>query len=84
LIKLVRRHGGEELFDLIDDPLEERPLAVVGSVEARYGQQLGPLRQALAAAADEEKVATAAVRVDGVDPAEVAALEEQMRLLGYL
>jgi arylsulfatase A-like enzyme len=82
-VKLVRRLGVEQLFDLTLDPLEEHPLLVDGTTEARYAPHINPLRRALdLAEADEGSVA--APTDDRADPDEVAALEKQMRLLGYL
>jgi arylsulfatase A-like enzyme len=82
-LKLVRRLDVDELFDLTDDPLEEQPIVVDGRVEAAYGERLVPLRQALDAATAEEQDAVVGSS-DEQAASEVAALEEQMRLLGYL
>src|SRR5439155_5250138 len=52
-IKLVRRLGREELFDLAVDPLEERPTVVGPEQERAYDSRLGPLRAALDRARSE-------------------------------
>jgi hypothetical protein len=78
--KLVRRGDREELFDLGDDPLEEHPLGVADREEV-----IGPLRAAL-----DHPAATASARPQAVREApagsaeELAKLEEQMKLLGYM
>jgi len=90
-VKLVRRPDREELFELATDPLELVPILVDADVEARLSDQLAPLRRAL-----DDATATEAPAVVGSDEEpsgehddaegddEVAALEKQMRLLGYL
>lgn len=89
-LKLVRRHGGEELFDLEADPLEERPAAVGEAEERRHGERLAALRGALAAADAELAVARVCEGEGGPaegqepSPEELAQLEAQMRMLGYL
>ena len=86
-LKLVRRAEGEELFDLEVDPLEAGALIVDPAIEARFGTRLEPLRRALDVAATREMTAVnddSTDEHDEQDDAEVAALEEQMRLLGYL
>jgi arylsulfatase A-like enzyme len=83
-VKLVRRLGVERLFDLTLDPLEEQPLTLDSATEATYSAPLGALRRALDLAEADERLAADAPGAVEADAAEVAALEEQMRLLGYL
>jgi hypothetical protein len=77
--KLLRRNGELKLYDLNDDPLEERPRPVEPAdapadlLAALDGQAGGPV---VAPAAD----AGAATASDE----ELARIEEQMRTLGYL
>jgi arylsulfatase A-like enzyme len=76
--KLVRRGAREELFDLASDPLEERPLDPGGHDVA-----------ALRAALDHPAAVTAATPggpppPGGADAEELARLEQQMKLLGYM
>jgi arylsulfatase A-like enzyme len=83
-LKLSRALGYEQLFDLATDPLETAPLAVDGQIEQRYGARLAPLRAALDRAAAEELPQPHGVQTPDLGAEDVAALEEQMRLLGYL
>jgi arylsulfatase A-like enzyme len=77
--KLVRRNDEFQLFDLSDDPLEERPQAVAREeapsdlVEAIEEHAGAPV---IAAAPDG--------RAPTASPEELARIEEQMRTLGYL
>jgi arylsulfatase A-like enzyme len=85
--KLLRRGAGELVFDLHADPLEEAAL-----VPAEAGAApLQALRTALAAAEEAQPAAmsaasagTAAAAADDISAEERAALEERMRLLGYM
>ncbi len=84
-LKLIRRGGAEELIVLAEDPLELRPRPVGAAEEAAYGPALAKLRGALdAAAAGERRVPAAAPVSAPEDPDELAQLEAQMRLLGYM
>jgi arylsulfatase A-like enzyme len=71
--KLVHRRGEVELFDLDDDPLEERPQPPDAAAPS--------LRAALDRAVrhDTEPTPAAATTTD-----DTAELEERMRLLGYM
>jgi arylsulfatase A-like enzyme len=77
--KLLRRDGELRLFDLADDPLEERPRVVergeapADLLAALDGQPAGPV---VAPAADTGAPAAS--------DEELARIEEQMRTLGYL
>lgn len=77
-VRKVVRHGSEErVYDLTGDPLETQPVASAGP-------GIEPLRAAL----DSERAWAAPAR-DGHPPGptdreEIEALEEQMRLLGYM
>jgi len=75
--KLVVRGSREELYDLAADPLEERPL------EPRE-HDVAALREALAHPAVTALAARPAAAPAAADPDEVARLEEQMKLLGYM
>jgi arylsulfatase A-like enzyme len=92
--KLLRRGQREQLFDLEADPLELTPIEP--DSDAFAAASVAPLRDALAAA-DAAAVAPApaapagAEEGGGVPPAaaeiddeERAALEERMKLLGYM
>jgi len=83
-VKLVRRLGREELFDLEADPNERTPLSVGAAETERYGQALIPLRQALDAAESAEVQGTTELAAPDADPDETARIEAQLRLLGYL
>lgn len=79
-LKLVRQGEREDLFDLGADPLELAPLATVPpGEEARVAR----LRTTLDHPSVWEAPA-AATPAAAADPAEVEALERQMRTLGYL
>lgn len=83
-LKLVRRLGREELFDLEDDPVERSPRLVGADEDQYYGARLAPLRAALDEAETGERRETAAPVAQEADAEETAKLEEQLRLLGYL
>jgi hypothetical protein len=76
--KLLRRNGELRLYDLAEDPLEERPRVVTPAeapadlLAALDGQPAGPV------------VAPAADAAPTASPEELARIEEQMRTLGYL
>jgi arylsulfatase A-like enzyme len=76
--KLLRRNDELRLFDLADDPLEERPRAVARAdapadlLAALEGQPVGPV------------VAPATAPAATASDEELARIEEQMRTLGYL
>lgn len=82
-LKLLRHGDREAVYELDTDPLELSPRD-----PARHGtDELAPLRAAL----DDERVWEEPDLSDGTDatvpqpdPDEVARIEEQMRLLGYL
>jgi arylsulfatase A-like enzyme len=78
--KLVVRDGTESLFDLQADPAERQPLGA----EAAAGPA-APLREALSHPALSEAPMQAAPVLGG-EPSEeeLAAIERQMRLLGYM
>lgn len=82
-LKLLRRGDREEIYDLLDDPLESSPLEA-GDGRARR-EELQPLRDALEHPAvssrwTREAVATA----PEASAEELRELEERMRLLGYM
>jgi arylsulfatase A-like enzyme len=79
-LKLQRRGEREELFDLVADPLELTPQPP----SAADGATLEPLRAAL-----DHPAATASPRTPVSAPPEISdaereALEQRMRLLGYM
>jgi arylsulfatase A-like enzyme len=81
--KLMRRGGQEVLFDLVADPLEtEGRVLAAGAADP----EIELLRKAAADA--EEAKPVPGLRADAPTPTasdeEVARIEEQMRLLGYL
>jgi arylsulfatase A-like enzyme len=84
-MKLLRRGEDEVLFDLVADPLEERPLRA-DEVDAARADIVGDLRLAL----DHPAMATVDLDFDlDDDPedqseAEKRDLEERMKLLGYM
>jgi arylsulfatase A-like enzyme len=78
-LKLVRQGDQESLFDLAADPLEAAPLA---TVPAGDEERVATLRTALGHPSVWEAPSVAAS--PAADPAEVEALERQMRMLGYL
>lgn len=75
--KLLRRDGELRLFDLVDDPLEERPL-IVAPAEAPTELLAALDAQPFAASA------AAAPQPDATSDEEAARIEERMRTLGYL
>ncbi|MDQ6605111.1 MAG: sulfatase-like hydrolase/transferase [Actinomycetota bacterium] len=82
--KLVVRNGEERLFDLAGDPDELRPLDPAGA-----NGSLEPLRIALGhpatgAPAVAPRAATPSQVAGRSDAEEIAAIEQQMKLLGYL
>lgn len=87
-IKLIRRLGREELFDLTTDPLEERAATVGPEHERAYGPRLGSLRAALDRAQSERPESLGDPVDNGastdISEKEADQLEAQMRLLGYL
>ena len=78
--KLVRRNGRDLLYDLHADPLEESPLDP--------SQADGDFERLRAAVAAAERPAAPAASAAGAPPdatpEEVAELERQMKLLGYM
>jgi len=78
---LVEHDGWEQVFDLGTDPLEQRPLPV----DAAPAETVARLRKAVdAALTGVEPAPTDAEVGPPAEDTDVAALEEQMRLLGYL
>jgi hypothetical protein len=80
--KLVRANGAEQIIDLAVDPLELSPKPVRGGEP-----ELAPLRAALDSATASERKPAATTSVSdspAPDDDEMTALEDQMRLLGYL
>ena len=78
-LKLVVRNGAERLYDLREDPGECSPLDPVG--------QNGVVSRLRAALAHPSVTATGtapSTAPASASPEEVAALERQMRLLGYM
>jgi arylsulfatase A-like enzyme len=82
-LKLVRRGEREELFDLVADPLEARPLPPEAVAEDGRGALLARLRGALEDPVMQRRVPVADV-ARSEQGHEVRDLEERMRLLGYL
>ena len=80
--KLVVEHdGAEQVFDLDSDPLEQRPLPV----DAAPADTVAKLRKAVDAALTGVPPApTHAPTGPPAEETDLEALEEQMRLLGYL
>jgi arylsulfatase A-like enzyme len=81
--KLLRRLGREELVDLVADPLEAAPVVVDAAIEARWAGELTALRAALDQSETAEAGVTGMVTPEGSSD-EMAELEGQMKLLGYL
>ena len=82
-LKLLRRNGRDELYDLHADPLEETPLEPRAADPGR----VAPLHEALEAAARAPAPAVASDALDGgaeISEEERRELEDRMRLLGYL
>ena len=77
--KVVRRNGRELLYDLEADPLEESPL----DPSAANGA-FAPLRTAIEEAERAGAPEAPAAPAVGASPEEVAELERQMKLLGYM
>jgi arylsulfatase A-like enzyme len=77
--KLVRRNDELQLFDLADDPLEERPQAVT-----RDEAPAELLRSIESQASGPVSVAVPDGHAPTVSADELARIEEQMRTLGYL
>jgi arylsulfatase A-like enzyme len=71
ILKLVRRGTAEELFDLVADPLEERPLPASDPRAADLQAALDPAPVAI----ETQPEASAE---------ELAEIEERMKLLGYM
>ena len=82
-LKLVREGDEDWLYDLGSDPMEETPVLLDGRVTAGYGEPLRALRRAVDAAHGDVQVADIP-RPTEPPPPVPAALEDQMRLLGYL
>ena len=77
--KLVRRGTRDELYDLAADPLEQRPLDPAAHDVASLRAALDhPATQLVAGPVGEATAPPAA------DADEIARLEEQMKLLGYM
>jgi arylsulfatase A-like enzyme len=79
-LKLVRTHEGDRLFDLVADAAE------TGSVDASgyAADRVGALRQALDLASEEAWDPDIDAPPPSEDAEELAAIEERMKLLGYL
>ena len=82
-LKLIRRPGIEQVIDLSDDPLEVMPVPA-GGPGAPDDRRLRPLRAALDAAAAAERPPARIDPAAHVPAEDVDAIENQMRLLGYL
>jgi arylsulfatase A-like enzyme len=83
-LKLVRRGREELLYDLTADPLELRPRSA-SSIEELDG--VGALRAAIDAATEAHPVADLIEPARAASPAsaeELARIEQQMKLLGYM
>ncbi len=80
-LKLVLRDQRELLYDLRTDPSERSPLDA-----AAVGARADSLRSAVANAAEPEMAAVVpgAPGPGGASPEELAAIERQMKLLGYM
>jgi arylsulfatase A-like enzyme len=77
--KLVVRDGREVVYDLEADPAETRP---VPGVDAPH--ELSVLRQAVTRSDSEITVQNIDVETSSASPDELAAIERQMKLLGYM
>jgi arylsulfatase A-like enzyme len=79
-LKLVNRHGSEQLFDVSTDPLEVHPL---DPASANGG--LDGLRQAIENSQGAQRAtAIADNSPPTASPDELEAIERQMKLLGYM
>jgi arylsulfatase A-like enzyme len=85
-LKILRDDEGEELVDLINDPLEVKPIRLDLAAATAHGEQVARLRRALDRAAAEslDGLIEAPESVVPSSENEKAALERQMRLMGYL
>ena len=83
--KLVRGASPEDesLYDLEEDPLELAPVRGPEALEARAGESLIALRQAVNHTAVQAS-ATPSPPADSASPDEVAEIERRMRLMGYM
>ena len=82
--KVVRRDGRDLLYDLAVDPLEEHPLDV-GAAGAEFGSlraAIDAVERGPAVAAPEGGAPPATA--PAASPEEMAELERQMKLLGYM
>jgi arylsulfatase A-like enzyme len=77
--KLLVKDGAEVLYDLARDPRERSPVT-----EEPPGDVVASLRGAVAASLSARASTLAAAGTAARPPDDVAALERQMRLLGYL
>lgn len=82
--KLVRAGSDHLLYELGSDPLELDPVALNGGGSAREDQSLEKLWNALAHPAVTALAAPPAAAATDASDDELAQIEDQMRLLGYM
>ena len=80
-LKLLRRGDQDVLFDLADDPLEERPLDPAGHPETERVKALGDALEAPSMRVEQPGTEAPA---PATDPGDADDLEARMRLLGYM
>jgi hypothetical protein len=80
-LKLLRSADHDVLFDLADDPLEERPLDPGGHAQA---ERVRSLREVLATSAMQVNESGTPAPAPASDSSESDDLEARMRLLGYM
>lgn len=77
-LKLVRRGGEEQAYDMLTDPLESRPVRPEQLPD--HGDGIAALRSAL----DHPSMARGTRASQPATPEELSDLEARMRLLGYM
>jgi arylsulfatase A-like enzyme len=85
-LKLLRRGDAESIYDIEADPLEREPHPVDGDLARARRESMAALRAALEHPAATARLdpASLAAAPDAPDDDEVRALEERMKLLGYM
>jgi arylsulfatase A-like enzyme len=81
---VVTDDGQESLYDLVGDPDERSPLAAVGAVAERLREAVGGVAREARPLVASPAGAGATGTAGGADPETIAALEQQMKLLGYM